>query len=658
MVTTANPSLRAQLITRRTYNRPLNDAGTVFETWPQTVSRVIGHQAWLWERAAGVDALPSSAYDELRELEQLMLERKVLMSGRTLWLGGTTVAQQREASQFNCSFTHVETVQDVVDCLWLLLQGCGVGFRPIVGQLTGFAKPIKELEIVRSERTEKGGEEFNRELWEPATGTWTIRVGDSAEAWAKSIGKLAAHPFPASKLVLDFSQIRPAGERLKGYGWISSGDAAIAKAYEAIFHILNRRAGSLLTRIDILDIVNWLGTVLSSRRSAEIALFEYGDDEWQEFAVAKKDWWINNIQRAQSNNSLLFKTKPSREELEHIFKLMVDSGGSEPGFINAQTALKRAPWFKGCNPCAEILLGNKSFCNLTEVDVGKFKGDSSGLRRAIHLAARANYRQTCVDLRDGILQEAWHLNNEFLRLCGVGLTGIVRRPDLGSYDYTELQRTATAGAYGMADELGLPRPKNVTTVKPSGTLSKIMDTTEGVHKPLGKYVFNNVNFSKHDPLVPLCRQAGYKVVENPTDPESVLITFPVCWEDVPFDEVNGLQVNLESAITQLDRYKLIQENWCQQNVSATISYGPEEVPEIIDWLLENWHLYVGVSFLFRADPTKTAKDLGYLYLPQEVVTKETYDAYVANIQPLELDRANSFEEIQGEDCSTGACPIR
>jgi ribonucleoside-triphosphate reductase (formate) len=659
MATTGNPSLRAQLITRRTYNRPTDDTGKNFETWEQTVDRVIGHQKWLWERAQG-GTVSAPFWDELNELRQLMLDRKVLTSGRTLWLGGTSVAQQREASQFNCSFTHVESIYDVVDVLWLLLQGCGVGFRPIIGQLTGFAKPIKDLEIIRSERTEKGGNETNTESFKD--GVWTIQVGDSAEAWAKSIGKLMAHPYAANKLVLDFSQIRPAGERLKGYGWISSGDGAISKAYSEIFKILNKRAGSLLTRIDILDIVNWLGTVLSSRRSAEICLFNYGEDEWQEFAIAKKDFWINNVQRAQSNNSLLFKSKPPRQELEHIFDLMVEAGGSEPGFINGQTATKRAPWFKGVNPCAEILLGNKSFCNLTEVDVGKFKGDSSGLRRAVHLAARANYRQTCVDLRDGVLQEAWHLNNEFLRLCGVGLTGIVRRPDLGSYDYAELQRTATAGAYGMADELGLPRPKNVTTVKPSGTLSKIMDTTEGVHKPLGKYVFNNVNFSKHDPLVPLCRASGYRVFDNPMDPESVLITFPVSWDDVPFDRVvkegKELEVNLESAISQLERYKMLMQNWCQQNVSATISYSVDEVPDIIDWLLDNWDLYVGVSFLFRADPTKTAKDLGYLYLPQEVVSKEVFDEYASRIQPVVIDQANSFDEIQGEECAGGACPIR
>jgi adenosylcobalamin-dependent ribonucleoside-triphosphate reductase len=649
------PSLRSQLITRRTYNRPLDEEGLLFETFEQTVDRVIGHQRWLWQRSLG-DDLMFREQDELAELKQLMLERKVLMSGRTLWLGGTEVAKRREASQFNCSFTNVETIHDVVDVLWLLMQGCGVGFRPIVGQLTGFQHPIKEIEIIRSTRKEKGGRQTNEETF--IDGVWTISIGDSAEAWSKSIGKLVSHKFPADKLVLDFSQIRPAGERLKGYGWISSGDASLVTAYTNIFNILNRRAGSLLTRIDILDLVNWLGTVLSSRRSAEIALFEYGEDEWEEFAVAKRNWWEHNVQRAQSNNSLLFKQKPTREALAGIFELMVESGGSEPGFINGQAATKRAPWFKGVNPCAEILLGNKSFCNLTEVDVAKFKGDSAGLRRAIHIAARANYRQTCVNLLDGVLQEAWHLNNSFLRLCGVGLTGIVRRPDLGAYDYSELERTATSGAYSMADELGLPRPKNVTTIKPSGTLSKVMDTTEGVHKPLGRYIFNNVNFGKYDPLVPLCRAAGYKVIDNPSDPEAVLITFPVKWDDVPFEKFNGMDVNLESAISQLERYKMLMINWCQQNVSATISYDVTEVPAIIDWLLDNWDNYVGVSFLFRTDPTKTAKDAGYLYLPQEVVTKEIYDSYVAVIQPIELNKANDINAELETDCSSGACPIR
>lgn len=651
-------STRAQVVTRRTYNRPLDETGKVFESWSQTVARVIDHQAWLWERALGRE-LNDAEYSELYDLEQLMLERKVLMSGRTLWLGGTDVAKTREASQFNCSFTHAETIYDIVDILWLLLQGCGVGFKPIVGTLNGFSKPVRDIKVVRSTRTGKGGNEHNVETFDHITKTWTIKVGDSAEAWAKSIGKLMAGKYPAETLVLDFSELRPAGERLKGYGWISSGDSAISVAYLAIARILNGRADSLLTRMDILDIVNWLGTILSSRRSAEIALFEYGQPEWEEFAVAKKDWWIHgNAHRQQSNNSLVFKEKPVYEDLARIFEMMQEAGGSEPGFINEVEALRRAPWFKGANPCVEILLGNKSFCNLTETDIGKFKGNTAGLHRAVTLAARANYRQTCVNLQDGILQESWHLNNYFLRLCGVGLTGIAKRPDMTAYDYEYLKRTATAAAVGIANELGLPAPKNITCVKPSGTLSKIMDTTEGIHKPLGKYIFNNVQFSKYDPVIEKLRAANYKVINHPTDSTGVLVTFPVAWEDVPFHKVDGKEVNLDSAIDQLEKYKMIQTSWTQQNTSVTISYDTYEVSDIIQWLLDNWDCYVGVSFIYRNDPTKTAKDLGYLYLPQEVVDERTYKDYVATLLPVELDDANSFDEIVDADCATGACPIK
>ena len=651
-------STRAQVITRRTYNRPTSDDGKQFETWQETVARVIDHQEWLWQRAANRD-LTDTEYAELYDLEQLMLDRKVAMSGRTLWLGGTDVAKTREASQFNCSFTHVETVYDVVDCLWLLLQGCGVGFKPIVGTLNGFSKPIKNIRVVRSTRTAKGGLEHNVETFDKETKTWTIQLGDSAEAWAKSIGKLIAGKYAADTLVLDFSQLRPAGERLKGYGWISSGDTAISTAYVAIATILNGRADSLLTRMDILDIINHLGTILSSRRSAEIALFDYGQPEWEEFAVAKKDWWLyNNSHRQQSNNSLVFKEKPLKADLQKIFDLMLEAGGSEPGFINEVEALRRAPWFKGANPCVEILLGNKSFCNLTETDIAKFKGDTSGLHNAIRLAARANYRQTCVNLQDGILQESWHLNNYFMRLCGVGLTGIAKRPDMNGYDYEYLKRTATGAAIGMAQELDLPSPKNITCVKPSGTLSKIMDTTEGIHKPLGKHIFNNVQFSKFDPVVEVLRAANYNVVNHPTDDSGVLITFPVEWIDVPFTKVDGKEVNLDTAVEQLEKYKLIQTSWTQQNTSVTISYDPTEVPAIIDWLLDNWDCYVGVSFIYRTDPTKTAKDLGYLYLPQEVVDEQTFRNYVQQLTPVSLENANSFDEIMGEDCATGACPIR
>jgi ribonucleoside-triphosphate reductase len=167
-----------------------------------------------------------------------------------------------------------------------------------------------------------------------------------------------------------------------------------------------------------------------------------------------------------------------------------------------------------------------------------------------------------------------------------------------------------------------------------------------------------VQFSKYDPVVEKLREANYAVINHPVDDSGVLVTFPVCWDGVVFDKVDGKEVNLESAVVQLERYKLLQTSWNQQNTSVTISYDPSEIDNIITWLLDNWDCYVGVSFIYRTDPTKTAKDLGYLYLPQEVVDERTFKDYAVNLKPITLDNANSFDEIVGEDCSTGACPIR
>jgi ribonucleoside-triphosphate reductase len=663
------PTARAQAIALRSYHRPVQDAGLLLESWDEVVERVIQHQRWLWERALG-RKLKQEEESELAELRRLILERRMLPAGRTLWLGGTSLSRQRESSMFNCAFTYVETVYDLVDLFWLLLQGCGVGFRPVTGTLNGFRRPLEKIEIIRSTRKDLGGSERNREAYDAESGVWTIAVGDSAEAWAKSVGKIIAGKFPAKKLVLDFSAIRPAGSRLKGYGWISAGDAPLSAAFKKIAQILSDRADQLLTRMDILDIVNHLGCVLASRRSAQMALFEYGEPEWEEFAQAKKEWWLrDHAHRQQSNNSLLFYAKPSREELERLFHMMLDSGGSEPGFINAIEAERRAPWFKGCNPCGEILLGNKSFCNLTEVNLLAFVGNKVGLERAIALAARMNYRQTMVNLRDEILQEAWHLNNEFLHLCGVSLTGIRARRDLTAYDFKRMRNIAVSAAFSMAEELDSPLPKNVTCVKPSGTLSKIMGThewgevPEGIHLPLGKYLLNSITFSQFDPLVARFQAAGYTVIEKPFEPQSVLVQFPVSYPHIPFAQrtvardgkVEEMEINCDSAVDQLNWYALLQSTWSEQNVSNTISYDPSEIPEIIQWLYENWEAYVGVSFLFRNDPTKTAEQLGYAYLPQEVITQETYENYLAKLKPVDFSGLELSPNAYPEACEGQTC---
>lgn len=664
-------SARAQAVYRRTYSRQKEDGTN--EVFADTIDRVVGHQRWLWERALGRE-LNQREHDELGQLRELCLQRKVEPSGRILWLGGTEIARTRELSQFACSGHVVRTVYDVVDAFWLLLNGCGIGVKPEDGCLNGFARPIRDVRVIRSERTEKGGAEHNVETWDPETRTWTIRVGDSGEAWAKSIGKLIAGKYPADTLVLDFSELRPEGSVLSRYGWKSAGDTVISREYPKIAAILSRRAGQLLSKLDIAEVLNHLGVIQTGRRGAEILLMNEGDRQIDDFIAFKENCYSDPAKkhRQQSNNSILFKDKPPRARLEHIFAQIVKTGGNEPAFINVREARRRAPWFATANPCVEILLADKGFCNLFEVGVYAFDhlGD---LLEAIRIAARANYRQTLVDLDDGILQRTWHENNEFLHLCGVSLTGIVARPDLTPHDLRAMRTSAHIGAWSMADELGMPHPKNVTCGKPSGTLSKVMDSPgEGAHKPLGKYVFNSIVFGRTEEMVDVLRRHNYEVVPHPTEETMVLVKFPVVNEGVPFDDFvdprTGVvtPVNLEPAVSQLERYKLYMDNWCDQNMSMTVYYDPEEVPGIVDWLLDNWDSYVGLSWGFRTDPTKTAKDFGAAYLPQAVVDQETFEKYASQLLPIDWDHELSpdrktwvdLDQLQDAECSGGACPVR
>jgi ribonucleoside-triphosphate reductase len=566
---------------------------------------------------------------------------------------------------FNCSYANVETVHDLVDIFWLLLQGCGTGFTPIPGCLSGFCAPIPHIEIIPSSRESKGGADNNTETFKD--GVWTIIIGDTAEAWAKSVGKLVAGKYPGCKrLILDMREVRPAGQRLSRYGWVSNGDRPLGRAFRLICNILNEKAGCLLTALDIKDIVNLLGTVLSSRRSAQLAHHNYGHPGWQDFARCKTGCWTPDSPiffRQQSNNSLVFNTVPTRPQLSDLFDLILDSGGNEPGFINGTAARQRAPWWSGVNPCCEVLLPNRGFCNLVEVNISAFQNDRAGLLRAIYILARANYRQTCVELRDGVLQDSWHQNNQFLRLCGVSLTGIACCPYLTAHDLRQMRYSAITGAISMADDLAMPRPKNITCGKPSGTISKVMDTTEGIHRPIGRYIFNWVGFSRHDPILSDLSTAGYRIIDKPSEPEAVLVCFPHEWPTIPFSRVNSpagpVYVNTESAVDQLERYRLYMDHWCDQNMSCTISYAPDEMPSILDWLVANWDSYVGVSWSLRVDATKTAADLGASYLPQELVSETTFHTYVSTLQPLPPSFSPTPQEILDEsDCPAGVCPAR
>jgi ribonucleoside-triphosphate reductase len=234
----------------------------------------------------------------------------------------------------------------------------------------------------------------------------------------------------------------------------------------------------------------------------------------------------------------------------------------------------------------------------------------------------------------------------------VGLTGLALCPEVSEYDYRTFGRAAEAGAYSMADELNLPRPKNVTTIKPSGTLSKIMDTTEGCHKPKGRYIFNWIKFANDDELLPILKNANYHVIADPSNSHTSIVKFPVKYDvDFLYDH--------ESAIDQLERYRMLMNTYVDHNCSITVSYDESEVKAIKDWLYTYWDEFVGVSWMPRANPELTARDLGFPYLPQEVVTQETYDDYVETLEPVDLTGVNvkHIEVTTEDECDNGACPV-
>jgi hypothetical protein len=709
-------SLRAKLLERRTYLRPIDDEGIIFETTEQALDRQIGHQRYLWENAKkaqfkhllitalelgkqarrlseagdneGAEGLwydaaamrevfdatwPLTADEnaELAELRALIASRKASLSGRVKWMGGTDVIKERPSAAFNCSFSDIKIPADIVDAFWLLLQGCGVGFKPRVGMLTGFPQAM-EVEIVPSTRTARGGNDDTVETFDGET--WTIKFGDSAKGWAKAVGKLTANKYRASKLVLDFSELRPAGQRLRGYGWISSGWEPFADGLKIIVDVLNKRVGQYLNTLDIGDIINALGTVLSSRRSAQIWIVEDDSPELMDFMHCKDrdahgSILEGKVWREQSNNSIAFNARPGKGLLKALLENVLKGG--EPGLYNLEAARRGLPWVEGTNPCGEIRLPSKGFCNLVQIVWHRFNDDFEGLKRATYIMARANYRQTLVSMKDGVLQLQWDDNNKLLRLCGVSPSGIVGS-DI-EYDGAKmeiLRYIATEGANSMADEVGTSRAALVTQVQPSGTGSKVMgeigdEVQEGAHMSPTRFLFNNVMFSKFDPLVEKARAAGYTVKDHPTQPTAVLVVMPVAYAASQMYRkqtlANGetIEVSVESAIDQLERYKRLMDHWVQHNCSITISYDPEEINDIVDWLYDNWDSYVGVSFLRRNDPTKTAEDLGFAYLPQEAVSEERYWAYVESLAPIALDddtEQGGLDELTA--CATGACPIK
>jgi ribonucleoside-diphosphate reductase alpha chain/ribonucleoside-triphosphate reductase len=506
--------------------------------------------------------------------------------------------------------------------------------------------------------------------------------------------------------MINYDNVRQQGEILKTFGGRASGHTALRDMFKQIHKVVCRGTNKLST-VQAMDIMNIIGSCVvvgGVRRSSEITLFDIGDKEVMD---AKVDLWSDPAKadfyyRGMSNNSIYFTSKPTKAQLEDIFKRVLNNG--EPGFINATAAAKRRPNYAGTNPCAEILLADNGVCNLSEVNVAGFVGydaskrpyiDFNKLADAIKLATRVGLRMTNVELE----LAHWDVVQKRDRLTGVSLTGFVEAMDAvgvdssdpnsfvpittedGSYyslllgDFLRtLNITANEEANIYAKEMRIPAPLLVTTVKPSGTISQLPTVSSGGHSSYAPYYIRRVRISSFDPLAKTMLAVGYPVYPEATTmrPEEfvklsnfermkVLDSAQTWVIEFPIKTSAKRSANSESAVEQLSRYFTLQEYWTDHNTSITITFSPEEVDEIIEMILENWDHYIGVSFL----PKNTT---AYPLLPYEEINAEefakrrnqvehiTWENIVAEL--VQRESKQTEEDEFDPDCVGGACPVR
>lgn len=687
------PSLLGQFVYLRTYSRFLPELNRR-EHWKETVRRVVDY-------SISLDSITN--HDELvKEAEELfdaMFNLKVFPAGRTLWTGGTEAAKKYPMSNFNCSFTIVDSFDAFLDAFYLMMLGTGVGFRVLPEDVAKLPKIKRSVKINHlpyvpepaSRRNEQTG--FLRPVDNQSSAL--LYIGDSKEGWVEGL-KYLLHCFTEgiTSVTINYDSIRPAGEPLKTFGGRASGPEALRNMYDKIVNTLYRDDNefSSITTIEAMDIMNLIGEAVvvgGVRRSSEITLFDIND---REVLDAKLGLWTDPTKadkrhRSMSNNSVYFTEKPTREQLHDIFNRVMDNG--EPGFINAEAAARRRKWYAGTNPCAEILLADNGVCNLSEVNVNAFisdwngsvRFDFSGFMDAIRLATRIGVRMATLELE----LPHWNKVQARDRLTGVSLTGYVQAMDALEYDTTketwELKNLliranmeANQEATNYAVNLRIPPPLLVTCVKPSGTIAQLPTVSSGAHASYAPYYIRRVRISSTDPLAKAMRAAGFPLYPEATycmpadydtmtdDQKDEVLKNALTWVvEFPVKTSAHRASSEETAVEQLSRYFILQKYWTDHNTSITVSFNPDEVESIVEYLLENWDDYIGVSFLPKSGGS-------YPLMPYEQIDEAEFNrrsdaiAHVNehNISSLleMFEGVSLIDEALDADCEGGACPIR
>ena len=624
----------SEFIYYRTYSR-WNEQESRRETWIETVERYINFMK---------ENLGSRLKEnEYQEIQEAILRQEVMPSMRLVWSAGKA-AKTTNVTAYNCSFIAPKEIRDFAEIMYLSMCGAGVGFSVE-------SQTIQQLPIIKHQTGE-------------VLPTYVIE--DSKEGWGNSLIAGMTAWYNGKDIKFDFSKLRPAGARLKTMGGKSSGPEPLHSLLEfARMKILGKQ-GKRLSNLDAHDMICKIGELVvmgGVRRTALISLSDLDDLEIRD--AKKGQFYIDHPYRAMANNSAVYLEKPSSTQFLEEWLALAESGSGERGIFNrgglkAQLPERRWKNFEehwqtaGTNPCGEIILRSKEFCNLTEV-VARSEDTEESLLKKIELATiLGTYQSTLTDFQ--YLSKEWKRNCDEERLLGVSITGqwdckaVRNRSTL-----RKLRERALEVNKVYARRFGIHSSVAITCVKPSGTVSLLVDASSGMHPRYSPYYIRRVRIAATDSLFQMLRDQKFpfihpEVGQTEDKATTFVLEFPV---RSPKSSVFRNDLN---AIEQLEHWKMVKENYTEHNPSVTVTIDDDEWIKTSHWLYENWDILGGLSFLSKQKHV-------YRLAPLEEITEERYKEMVAQIPEIDFSQIIVYEkddETMGSKefaCVGGVCEI-
>ena len=633
------PTLYQEFIYKSRYSKFLDKEGRR-ENWSETVSRYFDFMAKHLSENHNY-SLPKA---ERKELEEAILNLEIMPSMRALMTAGPSLERDNTCA-YNCSYVAVDDPKSFDETMLILMNGTGVGFSV-------------ERQYVNSLP------EIPSQMFDSDT---TIIVKDSKEGWAKGFRQLIALLYSGEVPKWDLALLRPAGARLKTFGGRSSGPGPLDDLFKFTVRMFRGAAGKKLNSLECHDIMCKIGEVVvvgGVRRSAMISLSNLTDERMR--TAKNGSWWETNPQRALSNNSAAYTEKPEMGTFMREWLSLYDSKSGERGIFSRVASQNQAKKFGrrdpehefGTNPCSEIILRPNQFCNLTEVVV---RGTDSipDLERKVRLAARLGTLQSTLT-KFPYLRKVWTNNTEEERLLGVSMTGIMDNTlTNGREGIDKLQKVlemlrdvAVAANKEFAAALGIPQSTAVTCVKPSGTVSQLVDSASGIHARHNDYYIRTVRGDNKDPLTMLLKESGFPNEPCVMKPDATTVfSFPV---KAPDGAVTRTEM---TAVEQLEMWMIYQRHWCEHKPSVTITVKEDEWMAVGSFVYEYFDEMSGVSFLPHSDHT-------YRQAPYQDCSKDEYEALDATMPKIiDWDKLAQYEKedntkgSQTLACAADGCEI-